>query len=259
LPSLATTVAALVFAWFLGIGIGDPRFAMIAVTVLMTQLSISALNDWADRERDAAAGRFRPIAMGRIPPTVALGVAIVCGLGALPGALGFGPTAGLVLAVGLAAGWAYDLWLKPTPLSFLPFAIAFPLLPTWVGLLAGRSLAAFSGLIVGGAFLAIAVHLADSLPDLAYDAAAGVRSLAVELGFERSIRGIVVTLLLGAFVFIASLESVPLIAVLVGVAALLTVSATIRSARHRPQQARWVVGAFALTAALALAARLPHV
>src|SRR5436309_6916326 len=52
-PSLATTLAAVLFALALGIRLSDPRLGAITVTVLMTQLSISTLNDWADRERDA--------------------------------------------------------------------------------------------------------------------------------------------------------------------------------------------------------------
>jgi 4-hydroxybenzoate polyprenyltransferase len=235
-----------------GIRWGDDRLGLIAGTVLMTQLSISALNDWADRDRDAAAHRWRPVAMGRIRPAVALGLALLFALGALPGALAFGPIAGLVLGTGLAAGWAYDLWLKPTPLSFLPFAIAFPLLPTWVGLIAGRPFASFVWLIVGGAFLATAIHLADSLPDLAADDAVGLRTLAVGLGTDGTIRAIVATLAFGALIFVVALRSAPLIAVLIGVGAAIGATAAIQIARRRPEQLRWIVGATAILTTLAV-------
>lgn len=218
----------------------------------MTQISISALNDWADRDRDAAAHRWRPVAMGRIQPAVALALAVLFALGAIPGALAFGPIPGMVLGTGLAAGWAYDLWFKSTALSFLPFAIAFPLLPTWVGLIAGRPLMSFMWLILGGALLATAIHLADSLPDLDADAAVGLRTLAVRLGMEGSIRAIAATLAFGALIFVVALRTTPVIALLVGVGAAIGASAAIRIARRHPDQVRWIAGATAVLTTLAV-------
>ncbi len=247
---MATAAAAVAFAILFRVPVGDPRFGVIFLTVLMTQLSISALNDWADRARDAVAHRFRPVAMGRIAPPLALGLAIVFALGALPGALAYG-MAGILVLLGVAAGWAYDLWLKPTPLSFLPFAIAFPLLPTWVGLVAGRPLPSLAWLFVAGVPLATAIHLADSLPDLDPDRAAGLRTLAVQLGFPRALRVAVGCLLLGSLILVATLGSRPVLAVLVVLIAVLSASALVRVAPLRPQQARWIVAPAALAAVLA--------
>ncbi len=249
-PSLATTAAAVAFALLYRVPVGDARFGVIFVTVLMTQLSISALNDWADRARDAAAHRFRPVAMGRIGAPLALGLAIVFALGALPGALAYG-MAGFLVLLGLAAGWAYDLWLKPTPMSFLPFAIAFPLLPTWVGLVAGRPLPSLVWLLIAGVPLATAIHLADSLPDLELDRAAGMRTLAVQLGFPRALRVAVGCLLFGSLVLVTTLVSSPFFAVLVVLNAVVSASALVRVAPLRPQQARWIVALAALAAVVA--------
>src|SRR5258708_37953945 len=94
----------------------------------------------------------------------------------------FGTVALLLVGVGLACGWAYDLRLKGTPLSFLPFAIAFPLMPFWIGLVAGRPAGSLGVLFLGGSPLAIAIHLADAIPDRDRDRAAGLRTLAVRLG-----------------------------------------------------------------------------
>jgi 4-hydroxybenzoate polyprenyltransferase len=256
-PSLATTLAAIVFALALGIRWGDPRVGAILVTVLMTQLSISTLNDWADRDRDAQANRPKPLVIGHLSPWAAVGLAGLSGVLVLPGALGFGWTAGVVLIGGLAAGWAYDLWLKPTPLSFVPFAIAFPLLPTWVGLVSGRPLSQFVWVIVGGAFLAVAVHLGDSLPDLAIDARTGVRSLAVTLGLERSIRTITACMVAGGLVVVTALASRILQSVLLGLAGLLAIVLLVATARRSPASARWITGSFAIVASVALITRLP--
>ncbi|MFG3249547.1 SCO3242 family prenyltransferase [Streptomyces sp. NPDC048187] len=74
-----------------------------------------ALNDWADREEDAAERPHRPLPSGRIRPAAALTAA-----GALTGAgLTLAACAGrpaLAVAAPLAATvWAYDLALKQTP------------------------------------------------------------------------------------------------------------------------------------------------
>ncbi len=74
-----------------------------------------ALNDWADREEDAAERPHRPLPSGRVRPAAALAAA--CGLTA--GGLALAGLAGrpaLAVAAPLAATvWAYDLTLKHTP------------------------------------------------------------------------------------------------------------------------------------------------
>jgi 4-hydroxybenzoate polyprenyltransferase len=183
-PSLLTTVAAMAFAWIFGLSARDRRFWWIAAIMLLVQFSISALNEWADVDLDGQAGRQRPIPLGLVSRERALGLAVACAVGAflLCVLADLGPFALLLVGIGTATGWAYDLWLKPTPLSFLPFAIAFPLMPFWIGILAGRPLTSLLVLFFGGGPLAAAIHLADAIPDRERDSAAGLRTLAVTLG-----------------------------------------------------------------------------
>jgi 4-hydroxybenzoate polyprenyltransferase len=247
------------FAVALGIRWPDARLAGIFLTILLSQLSISALNDWADRDRDAAAHRPRPVAVGRIQPAVALGLAMVFALGSIPGALAFGPMAATVLLIGLLAGWAYDLWLKPTALSFLPFAVAFPLLPTWIGLVAGRSLSSLFWLIPAGAFLAAAIHLADSLPDITTDAGSGLRTLAVRLGSSRTIVAISGCIMVGGLIVLAAVAARPLLASVVAVAAVVATVVIFRAGSRRPEAIRWVTAGYGILAAISLITVLPDV
>jgi len=126
IPSLLTTLAAMGFAWIFGIGLRDGRFWWIGAIMLLVQFSISALNEWADAELDRRARRRRPIPLGLVSRGAALSVAVVCAVGAflLCVLSDLGPFALLLVGVGTACGWAYDLWLKATPLSFVPFATA---------------------------------------------------------------------------------------------------------------------------------------
>ena len=102
----------------------------------------------------------RPIPLGLLSPSAALSVAVLCAVGAflLSALSDLGPIPLLLVGVGIACGWAYDLRLKPTPLSFLPFAIAFPLMPFWIGVIAGRPASALLVLFIGGSPLATAIH-----------------------------------------------------------------------------------------------------
>jgi 4-hydroxybenzoate polyprenyltransferase len=175
--------------------------------MLLVQFSISALNEWADRDLDRRSGRRRPIPLGLLSPGLALSVAVVGAVGALAfSALShLGPVALLLVGVGIACGWAYDLWLKPTPLSFLPFAIAFPLMPFWIGVLSGRPASSLGILFLGGSPLASAIHLADAMPDRDRDRAAGLGTLAVALGRPGAEMAAVGLLLIGTMVSIVLL------------------------------------------------------
>jgi 4-hydroxybenzoate polyprenyltransferase len=75
-----------------------------------------ALNDWADRRRDATERPERPIPAGEIQPAQALIVAVgLTGVGLTLAAAG-GGRAGLGAGLPVAAAvWAYDLLLASTP------------------------------------------------------------------------------------------------------------------------------------------------
>ena len=243
-PSLATSAAAVLFAFALRVPVSYSGFVLkaIAVPMLLVQLSISVLNDWADRERDRRSTRPRPVAVGSVTPGLALGLALGLGAAAIGWSLavGAGTGATLLLALGLLAGYAYDLRFKPTPLSFLPFAVAFPLLLVWLGAVLGYGPPA--GLaFAAGVPLAIAIHLADAIPDATEDARAGIRTLAVALGPRRATLVGAGGLVLGSALLAAfSLRVHPVMALLlllVGVGAGVAFGAGMAS--------RWIVAAAA--------------
>src|SRR5206468_3675734 len=208
IPSVLTTLAAVGFALVFGLPIDDWRIWWIAAIMLLVQFSISSLNEWADQDLDGLSGRPRPIPLGLLSPGTAVVVAVLFAVAAL--ALsplsGFGFLAFLLVLLGIACGWAYDLKLKRTALSFLPFAVAFPLVPLWVAMIAGRPLEALGPVLLGGIPLSVSIHLADAIPDRAPDRAAGVNTLAVTLGRPGAEVAAVVLLLLGTLVSIVVLH-----------------------------------------------------
>ena len=258
IPSLLTTLAAVGFALIFGIGTGDSRLWWIAAIMLLVQFSISAVNEWADADLDRQAGRRRPIPLGLVSPSTALTVAVLCAVGAflLSTLAQFGTVALLLVGIGLACGWAYDLRLKGTPLSFLPFAIAFPLMPFWIGLLAGRPSSALGILFLGGSPLATAIHLADAIPDRDRDRAAGLRTLAVVLGQPGAELVAVGLLLVGTVVSIVltihgGQTAITALSLVTVVAAGIVLGLSFR-ANPSPLIGKWIVIAAAVVAAVPL-------
>lgn len=185
LPCLAVTTLATGFAAAAGRSAGGS--VLVAATVLSGQLSIGWLNDLLDRDRDRAAGRTdKPVAAGRVPARV---VAVACGTAAalcVPLSLANGWRAGVVHLVAVAGGWAYDLGLKRTPFSWLPYAASFGLLTAFVTLGLPGHPAPPWWLVAAGALLGCGAHFLNVVPDVADDLAAGIRGLPQRLGAVRS-------------------------------------------------------------------------
>lgn len=182
-PALAVTV----FAGLLGVAAGDRwRSLLVAAAVLAGQLTIGWLNDLLDAGRDRQVGRTdKPVARGDVDVRT-LRVGIACAAAAAVAlAVALGGRAAVVDVITIACGWAYDLGLKATWVSFLPYAVAFGLLPAVATLTGGAWPAAW--VVAAGALLGVAAHLANVLPDLADDAATGVRGLPHRLGRRTSI------------------------------------------------------------------------
>jgi 4-hydroxybenzoate polyprenyltransferase len=197
LPTVAVTAFATAFA--AAVGLPGGRVALVALAVLLGQLSIGWCNDWVDAPRDVAAGRRdKPAATGVVPPQV-LGVAAVVALLACAAAsLALGVRAAAAHALTVLGGWAYDLWLKPTLASFVPYAVAFGALPAVATLAAATPRLPEPGVMAGGALLGLAAHFTNTVGDTEADAATGVRGLPQRLGAGTSLRVSAVLVVLAA-------------------------------------------------------------
>ena len=181
IPSLAVTVLTAGLALLAGLPPG--RGILVTAAVFTGQLSIGWSNDYLDAERDLAVSRSdKPVAAGAVPPRaagLAAAVAIIWTLG-LSAAIGW---PGGAAVVGTAAcGWAYNLGLKATIFSWLPYAVAFGLLPAVVTLSDAPPRWPQAWALTAGALLGVAAHLANVLPDLRDDENTGVRGLPHHLG-----------------------------------------------------------------------------
>ncbi|SDY01736.1 4-hydroxybenzoate polyprenyltransferase [Geodermatophilus africanus] len=185
-PALAVTVVAGLLALAAGASWG--RAALVTAAVLAGQASIGWSNDWLDADRDRAVARTdKPVVQGAVDPALLRSLALGSAVAAAVLSLLLGVVPGVLLLVLVASGWAYNAGLKRTAVSVLPYVTGFGALPAGVvaaapGASGSDWLAAPWWLVVAGAALGAAAHLANVAPDLEDDLATGVRGLPHRLG-----------------------------------------------------------------------------
>jgi 4-hydroxybenzoate polyprenyltransferase len=182
-PTLMNAAATGALAELATRGSASPWVVLrLVLAMFAIQSTIGVVNDLRDRGLDARSKPSKPLVSGAVTPGAALLIALVSLLAALALAAGFGIAAWLLALAGLACGLLYDLWLKRTPFSGLPYAVGLPLLPLWVWVATGRFRELLLAVIPLGLLLGLALHLANCLPDFEGDAGAGVDGLAQRLG-----------------------------------------------------------------------------
>ena len=186
-PAVMNGAAALVFYLIAA----NPASALPAIaltlSVFLVSSAVGSMNDYLDVDLDRATKPTKPIARGDISQTTAFVVSIasaVIGVG-MSFLLGF-PVGSIALLV-LASGLAYDVWLKGTLWSWVPYAIGIPALPVWSFLAAD----AFTPILLLsfplGALISLALQLANTVPDIEGDKSFGVVGLAHRLGVQASL------------------------------------------------------------------------
>ncbi len=219
----------------------------LALAMAFLQFSIGTFNDLADASRDR----------GRVPPKpvpeglVSVGLARVVGTGfAVAGLLLVIPSGFAVIVValaGLACGLAYDLALSRTALSWLPLAVALPLVPlfAWLGATGTVTASEFAilpiGVLAGGG-----LAVSNALIDLDADRDEGRRTIAVQLGptagwWAQAI-GLAAAAILVAVVLPRDKAAVP-VAIAFGAGLLLIGMAAVRWRTHGARRLGWQIEA----------------
>jgi 4-hydroxybenzoate polyprenyltransferase len=180
-PTAAVTMFTVVLALAVGLGW---RTLLAGAAVLTGQLSIGWGNDYLDRHIDRRTGRReKPLVRAAVTERgLSVAIAVAVGL-TVPLSLLLGPLAGAAQLAGVACGWAYNLGLKRTSASPLPYLIAFALVPTSLVVLAlpGSDWPRPAVMVASG-LLGVSAHFTNAIKDLEADALTGVRGLPQRLG-----------------------------------------------------------------------------
>lgn len=195
-PTVAVTAVTAMLAAAVGHGLGSGT--LVTAAVLAGQLSIGWGNDWLDRERDLRSGRpDKPVATGAIGSSSVLIAALTAAGSCVVLSMLTGAVAGGLHLAAVASAWAYNLGLKATAASPVPFALSFGLLPAFVVTAAPGPPSVPVWMVLAGALLGTGAHFANVLPDLDDDVATGVRGLGHRLG-RRACTAAAGVLLVGA-------------------------------------------------------------
>ena len=157
---------------------------LVAAAVLTGQLSIGWCNDLLDRDRDRAAGRTdKPLATGR--SSAPAGRDRLRRSRSRRACRSRWPAAGgpgWRTSSAVAGGWAYDLGLKRTVLSWLPVRRELRAARRPSSRWACPGTRRRRWWLVAGALLGTGAHFLNVVPDVEADLAAGVRGLPQRLG-----------------------------------------------------------------------------
>ena len=182
-PVLVVELATVAFAIIAWDGLPPAHLlGPLLLAMLGGQLAIGAINELVDLPFDTVGKPGKPLPSGDVSirgarVMVVIGLIMMVAFGWRFGTLPFA-----LLAAGTGLGIAYDLWFKRTLWSWLPYLLALPLLPIWVFAALGKPEPKLLLLYPLGALATVGVHLAQALPDVAIDRAAGLPTASSRLG-----------------------------------------------------------------------------
>ena len=187
-PIPATSVTLIVAALMLAREGQPAALAWGIASTAAGQASVGWSNDYLDRRRDAAAGRWeKPLVAGTLSPRVVIMSAVVAFAFSAALTVPLGAAATWVMVSAVSSAWAYNFGLKGTVLSWLPYAVSFGLLPVFVWLATPGGEVPPPWIVAGASLLGVAGHLMNVLPDLERDRGAGYRGLPHILGSRGSL------------------------------------------------------------------------
>jgi 4-hydroxybenzoate polyprenyltransferase len=201
-PAVAVTAAAMLLAATWDASARD--VVLVGAAALAGQLTVGWSNDLTDRDRDRRSGRRdKPLVTGDIGATAVRAAIVVAAVGCAVASFALGVRPGALHLALVAMGWAYNVSLKGTVLSWVPYAVCFGGLPVVVSL-ASRDQAGPGWIVAAGALLGIGAHLVNAVPDLEDDRRTGVVGLPHRLGAARSVDVATALLLAGSVVAVVA-------------------------------------------------------
>jgi 4-hydroxybenzoate polyprenyltransferase len=183
------TIAVSAYTTAIALGSGQRWKALsTGAAVLAGQLTVGWSNDYIDRDRDRAAGRTdKPIATGEVSAESVRTAAVVAAAACMPLSLLSGWRAASVHGAAVSAALAYNIRLKGTVASVVPYAVAFGALPAFVTLGGPERRLPSRAAMLAASLMGAGAHFINTLPDLEADALTEVRGLPQRLGSARSL------------------------------------------------------------------------
>ncbi len=183
-PAAANAVSVAIFATLAGATFHSTL--LISFSMLFVHAAIGSSNDVVDVEDDRRTQPEKPIVKGLVSVRTVTVAAIAEAFTALVLAFLVNLASFMIILAILLSGLVYNFWAKRTIFSWTPYAVFIPSVVTAGFFAAG---AYEPRLIIAypiGALVAIALNVANSMPDIEGDRANGVNGLATVLGVRGS-------------------------------------------------------------------------
>lgn len=207
-PGPTLVVTGVITALAVSLGMGAAGSLAVLLAVLTGQLSIGWANDAHDAEGDRQAQRAdKPVVRGWVDERTLWTAAAVAAILCIPLSLvAGGPIGGTAHILAVAGAWAYDLWLKATVWSFLPFLVSFGLLAPFLtyGLSPPRPPQPWA--MAALALIGVGAHLANGIPDIDSDRASHTQGIVGRLGARASAYLSVIALLAVTGLVLANID-----------------------------------------------------
>jgi len=203
-PAPAVTVTLAVTALAAAAGRDAAGCVLVMVTVFVGQLSVGWSNDALDAPRDVAVGRMsKPVVAGLVSRrALGIGAVVALAVSAVLSFLAAGLAGGACHVLFLASAWAYNLGIKSTVFSLVPYAVGFGALPGFVTFGLTPSVPPQTWAVVTAGLLGVAAGLANAAPDVDDDSATGVRGAVGRMGPAAARTTCVVVLLIATVVLV---------------------------------------------------------
>jgi 4-hydroxybenzoate polyprenyltransferase len=201
-PTLLVTAISFGFAtyyWWEG-----PAF-VIAFGVFTGQLVVGWSNDLYDYQDDLRHDRQNKplVAQSISQKTLQRWLRFMVPFSFFANLLGpLGIKGGLVYMLGIACGVAYNFFFKFSPLSPLPYAIAFAALPSSITI--SKEITPPTWMWLGGALFGMAAHFINVIKDMKEDQVSEIRGLPQRLGTKYSIFAALILIVLGISIILSS-------------------------------------------------------
>ena len=159
----------------------------VVTAVLAGQLFVGWTNDYRDRDLDARAGRTdKPITSGAVPAHLVRNAAVAALVACVPLSLANGLVPGVLHLVAVGIATLYNLGVRATPFSVVPYLLCFGAVPTFITLGLQPPHLPPLWTTAAAALLGAGGHFTQVLPDIEEDRRLGVNGLPQRLGTRAS-------------------------------------------------------------------------
>ena len=184
-PTVAVTIVFTLFAWTLGWR-GAPLLGVF-LAVIVGQLSVGWSNDAFDAATDRKGDRTNKptLAYGMRPRSLWIAAFAALTLSCVLSWMVAGAIGGTFHVFALAMAWLYNTVLSRTRWSWLPYALAFGAVPAFLTY-GFNDQPPQIWMVAIFAIIGVSAHIANALPDIASDQAAGLQGFVISLGPKKA-------------------------------------------------------------------------